>query len=139
MRKSRRGRIFVSRLSEREAIDFSKLRIRYLADPSHLPKISVVHVTLPPRYRHPPLCHRRTHEWMMILRGSGKGIVDGRVVRFKPGTILYMAPGVMHQMGTVSTSLEAVVIFSPPLDIKGPKPDICFPDGTRLRKSALTS
>jgi mannose-6-phosphate isomerase-like protein (cupin superfamily) len=129
--KLRRGRAAVSRLALRREIEFAKLKIRYLADAGQMKGLSVVHVRLPPRYQHASLCHRRTHEWLMILKGSGRGVIDGRTVRFRPGVILYMPPGVMHQMGTGSSALEAVVIFTPPLDIEGPAPDICFPDGAR--------
>lgn len=121
--------IAVSRLRDMPVIDFAKLKIKYLAKPRHMSKVSVVHVKLPPRYEHVALCHKRTHEWLMILKGSGQGKIDGRVVRFKPGTILYMAPGVLHQMGTKSSPLEALVVFSPPLNIKSKNPDICYPRG----------
>lgn len=61
----------------------------------------------------------------MILSGKGQGVIGGRLVRFKPGTIVYMPPGMLHQMSTGSSRLEVLVLFSPPLDIRSKKADIC--------------
>lgn len=108
---------------------YAKLRIKELSAAGQIPGAGVVHVRLPARYTHVPLFHKRTHEWLMILKGSGRGVIGGRVVRFRPGVIVYIPPGMLHQMGTGSVPVEALAIFSPPLDARKRGADICYPAG----------
>lgn len=115
----------VSQLRDLPPFEMAKLKIRTLSRARQTPGVSVLHVVLPPKYDHVPVFHRFTREWLIILSGAGKGVIGGRLVRFKPGTIVYMPPGMPHQMSTGSSSLEVLVLFSPPLNIRSKKADIC--------------
>lgn len=60
----------------------------------------------------------------MVIKGRGRGVIGGRRVAFKPGVIVYMPPGVPHQMMTGSSPMEALVVFSPPLKLEGRGADV---------------
>lgn len=119
----------VSAVGRVPAFALSKLRVRNLTGGGEMPALSVVHVTLPPRYTHAPIEHRRTEEWFIVLKGRGQGLIGRRRVRFAPGTIVYMAPGVPHRMGTGRGPMEILAVFSPPLDARRKDADIhaCHP------------
>lgn len=102
----------------------SKLRIKNLTRKRQMSSLSVVHVTLPPRYTHAPIEHRRTEEWFVVLKGRGQGLIGRRKVSFEPGTVVYMPPGVPHQMGTGARSMEILAVFSPSLDARRKDADI---------------
>lgn len=127
MRKPSKGRMETRRLSRIRAFDFVKLKIKELSAGDHIPGVSIAHVSLPPDYEHVPIFHAKTHEWMFILKGEGKGKVGGKLVRFHPGKMLYMAPGVLHQMSTGKSALDVLVLFSPPLSVDREGADICHP------------
>ena len=100
------------------------VRLKAVSERGQLPGASVFHVTVPPRSRHDMILHRRTREWFMVVKGRGRGIIGGRRVTFRPGVIVFMPPGVPHQMITDSVAMEAVVIFSPPLKLSGRGMDV---------------
>jgi quercetin dioxygenase-like cupin family protein len=103
-----------------------KLQLRTLSDGMQIPKTGIVHVSLPPRTRHDMLYHRRTREWFMVLKGKGRGVIGGKKIRFSPGVVVYMPPGVPHQMITDGSKMEAVVLFAPPLKLSGKGADVHF-------------
>lgn len=125
MRRKRNG-LSVTAIGRLPYFHFVKIKVRTLSAGDQIPGVCVVQVVLPPRYDHRPVVHRRTREWMVILRGSGRGKIGRRLVRFKPGVIVYMPPGTPHQMSTGASPLEALVLFTPPIDVKSPKADICL-------------
>lgn len=127
------GRIkpYVAHVSKARRHIFSKLQVRPISGPRHIPNVGVVHVRLPPRYEHQAIFHRKTREWIFILRGSGKGVIGGRSIRLRPGTILYIPPKMPHQMSTGSSAIEALVLFSPPMSLNAKKMDVCHAESTR--------
>ena len=127
MRKSAKGGMAVAQLCKIPSFKFVELKIKELSRGEHIPGVSIAHVSLPPNYEHVPIFHAKTHEWMFILRGAGKGKVGGKLVRFRPGAMLYMAPGVLHQMSTGDSALDVLVLFSPPLHVDEKGADICHP------------
>lgn len=127
----------VSQLRRMSSYDFARIKVTHLSDERQLPEVGVVHVRLPARYTHRTIVHRKTREWLMILKGRGEGLIGGRTVAFKPGTVVYMPPGTPHRMGTGSVPLEALVVFSPPLDARDPKADICHPAPPRRSRARL--
>lgn len=114
-------------LGRLERIPTQKLgpvRLKAISELGQLPGAAVFHVTVPPRSRHDMILHRRTREWFMVVKGRGRGVIGGRRVTFRPGVIVFMPPGVPHQMMTGSSSMEALVVFSPPLELKGRRADV---------------
>ena len=111
----------LDRLTERR---MGPIRLRAVSLAGQIPGAAAYHVTVPPRSRHDMIYHRKTREWFIVTKGRGRGIVGGKRVVFKPGVIVYMPPGVPHQMMTGASKMEAVVVFSPPLALTGPKADI---------------
>lgn len=68
--------------------------------------------------------HLRTREWFIVIKGRGAGVIGGRRVAFRPGVMAYMPPGVVHHMSTARSAMEALVVFSPPLDTRKPGADV---------------
>lgn len=114
----------VGRVADFPARKLGRLSLRTLVDGAQLPGTGVMHVRLPPGSRHDPIYHRRTREWFVVLKGRGHGIIDGRRVAFRPGVVVFMPPGVTHQMCAGSSAMEALVLFSPPLKLSGRGADI---------------
>ncbi|MBI5246264.1 MAG: cupin domain-containing protein [Elusimicrobia bacterium] len=100
------------------------VRLKAVSQFGQLPGAAVFHVTVPPRSRHDMIFHRRTREWFMVVKGRGRGVIGRRRVKFRPGVIVFMPPGVPHQMITDASAMEAVVIFSPPLKLSGRGMDV---------------
>lgn len=100
------------------------LRLKAVSRLGQIPGAGIIHVSLPPRTSHDMIYHRRTKEWFMVLSGRGRGVIGGRRVNFKPGVIVYMPPGVPHRMMTGKNPMEALVVFSPPLKLKGARSDV---------------
>ncbi len=125
----RHGRVRVSGVDRIPHFNLSKLKVKDLLHKGQMPSVSVVHVTLPPRYTHAPILHKKTDEWFLVLKGRGSGMIGRKRVRFSPGTLVYMPAGVPHQMGTGSGALEILALFSPPLDARRKDADIhaCHP------------
>ncbi|MBI4061626.1 MAG: cupin domain-containing protein [Elusimicrobia bacterium] len=128
---ARRAKPYVSHVSRARRHVFFKLQVRPVSGPRHIPNVGAVHVRLPPRYEHHAIFHRRTREWIYILSGSGKGVIGGRSVRLRPGSVLYIPPKMPHQMSTGSSPIEALVLFSPPMSLNADKMDVCRPGSAR--------
>lgn len=114
----------LSRLARVPELRLGPVRLKAVSAAGQLPGSAVFHVKVPPRSRHDMIYHRRTREWFMVTKGRGRGVIGGRRVVFKPGVIVYMPPGVPHQMITDGSAMEALVVFSPPLALSGPKADV---------------
>lgn len=100
------------------------VRLKAVSELGQVPGAAVFHVTVPPHSRHDMILHRRTREWFMVVKGRGRGVIGGRRVAFRPGVIVFMPPGVPHQMMTGASSMEAMVVFSPPLALTGRRADV---------------
>ena len=130
----------MNRLKRIPAAKMGALRLKTVSGRGQIPGTGIVHVSLPPRTSHDMIYHRKTHEWFMVIGGRGRGFIGGRRVDFKPGVIVYMPPGVPHQMTTAAESMEALVVFSPPLKLKGAGADVHraqapSPSGPAFRRS----
>ena len=119
------GKALVTHLRKANRHEFFQLAVRPVSGRAHIPGVGVVHVTLPPRYTHQAIYHRRTREWMFILKGTGNAVLGRRIVRLRPGSIVYIPPGMMHQMSTQSSAIEALVLFSPPMSMDERRMDVC--------------
>lgn len=124
MRKNGRGCFCLDRLARVPVQKMGPVRLKAVSALGQIPGAAVFHVTVPPRSRHEMILHRRTREWFMVVKGRGRGVIGGRRVTFRPGVIVFMPPGVPHQMMTDSASMEAVVVFSPPLKLTGRGTDV---------------
>lgn len=114
----------IDRLERVATQKLGPVRLKAVSTRGQIPGAAVFHVTVPPRSRHDMILHRRTREWFMVVKGRGRGVIGGRRVSFRPGVIVFMPPGVPHQMMTGSSSMEALVVFSPPLTLKGRRADV---------------
>lgn len=123
MKKTRRTA--VTRLDDVPRFFLSELAVKNLTGRGQMAGLSVVHVKLPPRYSHPPIVHRKTEEWFLVLDGRGHGLIGSRRVEFRPGRVVYMPAGVPHAMSTGAGPLEILAVFSPPLDARKKNADIC--------------
>lgn len=125
MKPAKARRCFcLDRLERLPTRTLGPVRLKAVSALGQLPGAAVFHVTVPPHSRHDMILHRRTREWFMVVKGRGRGVIGGRRVTFRPGVIVFMPPGVPHQMMTGSSSMEAVVVFSPPLKLTGRGMDI---------------
>lgn len=120
------------------------LILRFLPVPRAPYNITLLHELLPPFSETPALYHRRTAEFVFIIKGSGTVYLDGRRTRIKAGDMFGIPAGMQHQFATRQSSVEALSLFAPPLDLK--KPDVCpgtdartgsrfAEDAVRLKKS----
>jgi mannose-6-phosphate isomerase-like protein (cupin superfamily) len=114
----------LSHLKRIPAAKMGPLRLKTVSGPGQIPGAGIFHVSLPPRTSHDMIYHKKTREWFMVVSGRGRGIIGGRSVVFKPGVIVYMPPGVPHRMMTGTESMDALVVFSPPLKLKGRGADV---------------
>ena len=98
------------------------LRVKVLSRGERMRGFSIFHITMPPRYQHFLLYHKWTHEWFYVLEGTTTGIIGGKPRRLRPGSFIYIAPGVPHIVSSKSRPVKVLVLFSPPMSLK--KPDI---------------
>lgn len=125
MKASAETKAFRLRHLSRVAPDLmGKLRLKTLSNADEIPRIEIIHVLLPPNTRHALIRHRRTKEWFIVTKGRGTGTVGGKKIVFRPGSIVYMPPGVSHQMSTSKSPMEALAVFSPPLRLGEPRCDV---------------
>ncbi len=120
----RASRFRATRVEKVAPLRLGRLMLRALTAPGQIPGAQAVHVRLPAGCGHDEVVHRRTKEWFLVLRGTGRGRIDGRAVSFRPGVAVYMPPGVPHRMRAGSSALEALAIFSPPLAPGRPGADL---------------
>lgn len=109
------------------------LRLYELPPAFRIGRVGVVYEKMAPRVRLPNLYHRRTDELVLVTRGSGWGKVGGRRMRLVPGSILWMPAGTPHEFVSGGGPLEAVVLFSPPMDFAEPDAYTAEPGGGRTR------
>lgn len=59
--------------------------------------------------------HRGADQWLYVVSGSGSATVAGKRVPLKPGTLLLIERGEMHEIRNTSrTPLKTVSIYVPP-------------------------
>jgi quercetin dioxygenase-like cupin family protein len=60
--------------------------------------------------------HRFHDETVVILRGEGLLTLDAETREVRPGTVLLLPRGSAHRFAVTGAPMEAVSVFSPPLD-----------------------
>ena len=70
----------------------------------------------PPQQHAPSHVHLEQEEILYVLTGSGEFYFDGVPEPVRPGTCVYVPPGVEHSINNTSDEvLKVVYIFSPPV------------------------
>lgn len=79
----------------------------------------------------PPGCttclheHQDSSEWMYIVSGRGKCVIDGKETDIGPDTLVYAPKGVKHEIrNTGDETVKIVAIFVPPLKPEGSYKDL---------------
>ena len=71
--------------------------------------------TMPPGFSTGRHVHRVQEETFYVLEGEGEWEVAGRLIRAKPGTFLFIPPGVPHNIGNASDKpVRLFLTVSPP-------------------------
>ena len=59
--------------------------------------------------------HARSDQWLYVLAGVGTGVVAGREVALRPGTLLLVEAGEAHELtNTGSEALKTFNLYAPP-------------------------
>ncbi|MEW6042298.1 MAG: cupin domain-containing protein, partial [Elusimicrobiota bacterium] len=82
--------------------------------------ITLLHEKLPPNGSAPYVVHSKTIELIHITKGTAVGILNGKQINLCEGDYLYIPAGVEHRFETKNTGVEAISIFSPPMDSNKP-------------------
>ncbi|MGQ9631618.1 MAG: cupin domain-containing protein [bacterium] len=70
----------------------------------------------PPEAHAPGHVHPSEEEILYVLSGSGEVYFDGRPEPVRPGTCIYVPPGVEHSINNTSKEvLKVAYVFSPPV------------------------
>lgn len=96
------------------------LELRFLPVPPQPYRVTLLHETLPARASTPALFHRFTSEFVVVLKGSAAAYLDGRCVRVRAGDVFEIPAGMLHQLVAGRCGVEALSLFSPPLDPQKP-------------------
>ena len=60
--------------------------------------------------------HPRSDQWLFVIRGQGKALVEGKSIRLKPGVLLLIEKGERHQiLATGRAPLRTVNVYCPPV------------------------
>lgn len=84
--------------------------------PARKGPFSVLRISVAPRSHLPTVYHRKTWEFLFVLKGAGYGVVGRRRFRLRKGASLFLPPRAPHDFHTGRSGLEALVIFSPRFD-----------------------
>lgn len=96
------------------------LHLRDFSIKNGFQNVSIVHVTMPPQYRHELLFHAKTHEWFYVLEGKTTVLIDNKPRKLRPGSFIYIAPKVSHIVSSGKQEVKVLVLFSPPMNTKSP-------------------
>jgi quercetin dioxygenase-like cupin family protein len=113
-----RLRVEAGRLSRCRVQHFGALRLRPLLHKPALGHACVFHISLHPGKSVPASCHRRTHEFFLILGGSVRARIDGRSRTFRKGDFCFLPAGSVHAFHAGRSGAETLAVFSPRLDLK---------------------
>lgn len=91
------------------------LSLIYQPEPDGIPNITFGFVHLPPLTEGTRHQHEDTHEFWVIVAGSGEATIGHEHGTLKPGDVVHGPPGVPHQLINTSGEepLEAVYVLSP--------------------------
>ena len=98
-----------------ESRRFGAFKIKFMKIWANSP-VAIVNETMPPNTDVPPVCHRKTDEFVYILGGKAVVRLDGLESYVTKGSYLIIPRGTEHSFRTQRAKLEALSIFSPPMD-----------------------
>lgn len=101
--------------------------------------VSILHEFQPRYSKAPDVLHSRTKELIYVIRGRMSGFLDDRKVTLEEGDYLYIPAGTNHRFETGNKSVEALSIFSPPIDMSNPDARIVFQRKGKKRISEVGS
>ncbi|HZD55134.1 MAG TPA: cupin domain-containing protein [Anaerolineales bacterium] len=59
--------------------------------------------------------HAASDQWLYVLSGEGEATVNGKEIRFHPGTLLLIESGETHEIRNLGNEpLETLNIYAPP-------------------------
>lgn len=99
--------------------------------------ITLLHEALPPNGAAPYVIHSKTVELVYVTKGKVLGILNGERINFSEGDYLYIPAGVEHRFETTDTGVEAISIFSPPMNFNKPDAKIVFRKKVRSGKRRI--
>lgn len=97
------------------------LKIRHVyTNATSLFNISVFHESMPRGSEVPEMVHSRTNEFVYVIRGEVAGFLSGKEILLRKGDFMMIPAGTPHRLQTGGRGMEAVSIFSPPIDPANP-------------------
>ncbi len=57
--------------------------------------------------------HLHSDQWLYVLSGSGKAIVEGIEIALEPGILLLIEPGEVHEIFAGEQRLETINFYAP--------------------------
>ncbi|PPJ41307.1 MULTISPECIES: cupin domain-containing protein [unclassified Pseudoxanthomonas] len=79
--------------------------------------VQAAQMVIPPGGREggPHNCHRGADQWLFVMAGNGLAIVEGARRVLKPGSLLLIERGEVHEIrATGRTPLKTVNFYAPP-------------------------
>jgi len=116
----------VSKLKSRS---FGPFKIKFMETWANSP-VSIVKETMPPNTDVPPVCHQKTDEFVYILGGKAVVSLAGFEAYVTKGSYLIIPRGTEHSFRTQRDNLEALSVFSPPMDKDKPDAKIALKKNT---------
>ena len=92
------------------------LRRGFHVGPTH-GKIQAATMNLNPGDREggPDNAHRGSDQWLFVIEGTGRAILNGRGRALKPGTLLVIPKGMKHEIRNTGKSLmKTLNLYHPP-------------------------
>lgn len=63
----------------------------------------------------PDNCHAGSDQWLFVVAGTGRAVVEGRTMRLAPGSLMLIRRGEHHEIrNSGRTLLRTVNIYVPP-------------------------
>jgi mannose-6-phosphate isomerase-like protein (cupin superfamily) len=60
-------------------------------------------------------CHAGADQWLLVIDGSGVAVMNGRKILLKPGKLLLIEAGDLHELRNTGRSLlKTVSVYLPP-------------------------
>lgn len=88
--------------------------------------VTLLHETLPPAASAPNVEHSHTIELIYVTKGKMLGYIDDLQMKLCAGDYLFIPAGVKHRFEACSNGVEAISLFSPPIDLDKPDAKIIF-------------
>jgi mannose-6-phosphate isomerase-like protein (cupin superfamily) len=105
--------------NEREAVQLPGRAHKMVISPDHFgPSKNMAFgvADFPPRQHAPGHKHENEEEILYVLSGHGEMYFDGEPEQIKPGTCIYVPPGVEHSINNLGdVVLKVAYVFSPPV------------------------